>query len=192
MAKSTSILEDEETTAYQLTSECKRFIAASPFLLIASASRTRGADISPRGDMPGFVQTDGANTLLLPDRIGNNRVDTMSNLFENPRVGLVFFIPSDESVLAIQGDAQISTDPDLLQRFAVKAKPPKTVMKIVVTCAVKQTARSLAASGFWSSGHSSGPPSFPTLGDILADQVGGVSKDDANEFVNQSYKQRLY
>lgn len=175
---------------FQFTDSQLNFIRRAPFLLLASASAKRGTDISPRGDGAGFVQISGTNTLLLPDRIGNNRLDTLSNLLDNPAVSLMFLVPDCHQILLTFGTAIISCDPELTQRFIHNGKPPKTVLVVKTHEAHLSASQSIGASHCWKS--SAQPPKVPTLGDMLADQIEGISKQYANEFVAESYKNRLY
>src|SRR6516225_7357717 len=108
------------------------FIAASPFLVLATGS-TQGLDCSPKGDQPGFVAVeDDGRTLLIPDRRGNNRVDGLKNLVDDPRIGLLFMVPGVNEIYRVNGRARISTDPGLRRRFAVDGKEPATVTVVTV------------------------------------------------------------
>ena len=110
----------------------RAFIAASPFLVLATGSR-QGLDCSPKGDRPGFVQVeDGGRTLLIPDRRGNNRIDSLKNLMEDPRIGLIFLVPGANETYRVNGRARISADPALRRRFAVDGKEPTTVIVVAV------------------------------------------------------------
>src|SRR5580692_7763912 len=110
----------------------RTFIAASPFLVLATAGR-QGLDCSPKGDRPGFVTvTDDGRTLLIPDRRGNNRIDGLKNLIEDPRIGLIFFVPGANEAYRVNGRARISIDANLRRRFAVNGKEPATVMVVTV------------------------------------------------------------
>ena len=106
----------------KLDRHCRNFIAASPFLVIASADAEGRVDASPRGDAPGFVAVLDDSTLALPDRPGTKRLDTLGNLLSNPGVGMIFFLPGVNETLRVNGRARISTDPALLERFAVRAR----------------------------------------------------------------------
>lgn len=165
-------------------------ISQCPFLLIASGASSRGADISPRGDAPGFVESEGG-CLLLPDRIGNNRLDTIKNIIDNPAVALLLFCPLLYDVLQVSGLGDISTDPDLLKRFEFKNTLPKTVIIIRVTQAALIRVDGLKQAEFWLSGLRP-RPAIASMGDILADQVSGLSRSDANNFVDTSYRERVY
>jgi hypothetical protein len=106
---------------------CRQFIAASPFLIIG----TQG-DTSPRGDVPGFVIVEDDYTLLIPDRRGNNRLDSLNNIVRDPRVGMLFLVPGLTETLRVNGDAVISRDPALRERFVVQGKAPRTVTVVSV------------------------------------------------------------
>ena len=103
----------------RLDRHCRNFIAHSPFLVIGSARPGHGTDVSPRGDAPGFVQVLDDRTLVIPDRPGNNRLDTMSNLTHAPDVGLIFFIPGIDETLRVNGTASLTRDPEALAKAAV-------------------------------------------------------------------------
>ncbi|MGH7782603.1 MAG: MSMEG_1061 family FMN-dependent PPOX-type flavoprotein, partial [Candidatus Binatia bacterium] len=114
-----------------ITEVGRAFIAASPFLVLASANGA-SIDCSPKGDAPGFVQLLDDRTLLIPDRPGNNRIDGMKNLLVNPKVGIIFMIPGSNETYRVTGSATISTDPELLKRFEVGGKPPRVVTVVAV------------------------------------------------------------
>lgn len=118
----------------KLDRHCRNFIALSPFLVIGTASADRTADCSPRGDAPGFVSVLDDATLLIPDRPGNNRVDTMANIVENPNVGLIFFVPGMNETLRVNGKAQVTTDAVLLEPLSVNGKAPRTGILIAGSC----------------------------------------------------------
>lgn len=127
---------------------CQRFIAAAPFMLLATAGQD-GLDCSPRGDQPGFVQVGDDKTLWLPDRRGNNRIDSLRNIMHNPRVGLLFLIPGVHQCLRVNGRARISVEPSLLQRFAVDGALPKSVVVVTVEQAFAQCARAVQRAELW-------------------------------------------
>src|SRR5215510_12154832 len=105
---------------------CRAFIARSPFLVIASSDPLGRCDASPKGDAPGFVRVIDDETLLIPDRLGNNRIDTISNLLVAPGVGLIFFVPGLRETLRVNGKAQVTTDPALLEPCTVQGKAPRS------------------------------------------------------------------
>jgi uncharacterized protein len=124
----------------------RAFIAASPFLVLATGSR-EGLDCSPKGDRPGFVEVaDDGRTLLIPDRRGNNLIDGLRNLVEDPRIGLIFFVPGVNETYRVNGRARVSTDADFRRRFAVNGKEPATVMVVKVEQAFAHCPKALVRS----------------------------------------------
>jgi PPOX class probable FMN-dependent enzyme len=156
----------------RLDEHCRAFIAASPFLILATCGSS-GADGSPRGDRPGFVEVADDKTLLLPDRRGNNRIDSLRNIVENPAVGLIFLVPGVHETFRVNGRARISADPALLSRFAVDGKAPKTVLVITVQEAFIQCARALVRSDLWNPARHVRRDELPSIGTILAAHTGG-------------------
>lgn len=142
------------------------FIEAASFVILAS-SGAGGLDASPRGDQPGFVHIGDSQTLYLPDRRGNNRIDTLRNIVEDPRVALLFLIPGVGETLRVNGTAQISIAPDLLERFAVDGKPPKSVLKITVTSVYFQCSRAVIRARLWDASKQVKRSALPTAGQIL-------------------------
>jgi uncharacterized protein len=140
-------------------------IRASPFAVLAT-SGPGGLDTSPRGDPPGFVAIQDDKTLLLPERRGNNRIDSLRNLLTDPRVALIFFVPGVGETLRVCGRARISIEPDLLQRLAMEGKPPQCVLVISVESVFFQCARALQRSKLWQS-VPQGRPAVPTPGAML-------------------------
>lgn len=131
-----------------LDKNCRAFIAASPFVLLAT-SGSEGVDCSPRGDGAGFVRVADEGTLMVPDRAGNNRLDSLRNIVENPRIGLLFLIPGITHTLRVNGTARLSVAPDLLESFAVKGKAPRSVAVVSVEKAFVQCSRALLRAGLW-------------------------------------------
>lgn len=140
-------------------------IKASPFAVLATAG-PGGLDASPRGDPPGFVAIQDDKTLLLPERRGNNRIDSLRNLLADPRVALLFLVPGAGETLRVNGRASITTEPDLLQRFAVEGKPPHCVIVIKVEAVFFQCARAIQRSKLWQA-VPQGRPDVPTPGAML-------------------------
>ena len=158
----------------------RAFIEAAPFALLATAGPD-GLDASPRGDPAGFVAVEDEKTLLLPDRRGNNRVDSLLNVIADPRVALLFLIPGSGTTFRINGRAGISVDPALLDSFAVDGKAPRTAVVVTVETAYFQCARAIVRSHLWDPARHVDPKALPTPGQILAalnDQgVGGEAYD---------------
>src|SRR6201984_227489 len=146
----------------------RAFIAASPFLILATGS-SEGLDCSPKGDKPGFVQVDDdGRTLLIPDRRGNNRIDSIKNVVEDPRVALIFLVPGANETYRVNGRARVSVDPVLKQRFAVDGKEPTTVIVVAVEQAFQHCPKALVRSDLWKTGSGGRPNGVPTLGDFAA------------------------
>ena len=154
----------KETTA--VTPQYAAMIAASPFAILAT-SGPDGLDASPRGDAPGFVAVEDERTLLLPERRGNNRVDSLRNLVTDPRVALLFLIPGVGETLRVNGRATISIAPSLLERFVVNGKPPKCVLVIAVEAVYFQCARAIHRSKLWAPPAPDAAARVPSPGAIL-------------------------
>ena len=134
-----------------VTPEYRAMIEASPFVVVAT-SGPHGLDASPRGDPPGFVVVEDERTLLLPDRRGNNRADSLRNLVHDPRVALLFLIPGVGETLRVNGRARIAVTPSLLERFPMQGRLPKCVLVIAVEEVYFQCARAIHRSALWSAG----------------------------------------
>jgi uncharacterized protein len=163
-----------------ITPHYRAYIAASPFVALATAG-PEGLDCSPRGDMPGFVRVHDDRTLMMPDRRGNNRMDSLRNVVRDPRVGLLFLIPGVGNTLRVNGRAVISVEPTLLASFAVEEKAPRSVMVIAVETVYFQCARALVRSELWNPARHRKASDLPSAGQILAalsdDRVGGEAYD---------------
>src|SRR5450830_397275 len=144
----------------------RQWIAASPFLALETVGPD-GLDCSPRGDPRGFVDVVDAHTVILPERRGNNRIDSLRNLISDPRVAMLFLIPGLGETLRINGRARISTDPALLARYAMDGKQPKVALVIKVETIFFQCSRAMARAGLWDSSRHVERGSLPTPGQIL-------------------------
>ncbi|PBI92769.1 Pyridoxamine 5'-phosphate oxidase [Variovorax boronicumulans] len=142
-------------------------IAASPFAVLATTG-PGGLDASPRGDAPGFVAVQDDKTLLLPERRGNNRIDSLRNIVTEPRVALLFLIPGVGETLRVNGRARISVAPELLARFAVEGRAPQCVIEIAVETVFFQCARAIQRSKLWAPVPEDAPRTVPTPGAILS------------------------
>lgn len=142
------------------------FIEAAPFVALAT-SGPGGLDVSPRGDPAGFMVIEDAKTLLLPDRRGNNRIDSLRNILHDNRVALLFLIPGIGETLRVNGTAQILADPDLLNRFAVNNQPPKTVLRIAVERVFFQCSRAIIRAKLWDPAVQMTRDRLPSPGAIL-------------------------
>lgn len=163
-----------------VTPHYRALIEASPFAVLAT-SGPEGLDCSPRGDRPGFVRVRDDRTLLLPDRRGNNRVDSLRNIVVDPRVALLFLLPGLGTTLRVNGRAHLTTDAALLAELAVEDKAPRSVIVIAVQAVYFQCARAIVRSELWNPHRHLAPESLPTPGQILAtlshERVGGAEYD---------------
>lgn len=143
----------------------RALIEASPFCVLATCG-PEGLDASPRGDAPGFVRVIDEKTLLLPDRRGNQRIDSLRNIVRDPRVALLFLIPGIGETLRVNGRGVLTTDPDVLASFAVGDKLPQTVLRLTVDAIYFQCARALARSKLWDPAHYVDRKSLPSTGTL--------------------------
>ena len=171
---------------------CRDFIARSPFLVIASADPSGRCDASPKGDAPGFVQVVDDTTLLIPDRLGNNRIDTLANLLARPGIGLIFFVLGINETLRVNGRACITTDPALLEPLAVNGKVRRSAILVTAEEIYFHCGKALIRSDLWNPDKQVRRSDFPSLGRILADQIGGISVEESERYTAESYKTRLY
>jgi len=158
----------------------RSFIEASPFCTLASVG-PEGLDCSPRGDVPGFVRVHDERTLMMPDRRGNNRVDSLKNIVRNPHIALCFLIPGSRSTLRVNGEAHLSIDPELKQSFAMDGKEPRSVIVIRTHAVYFQCGRAIVRSRLWEQDAQIDPKTLPSPGDVLAElskgEVGGKEYD---------------
>ncbi|MEK9901162.1 MAG: pyridoxamine 5'-phosphate oxidase family protein [Rhodospirillaceae bacterium] len=165
-----------------ITPQYRALIEASPFVALATAG-PEGLDCSPRGDMAGFVRIHDENTVMIPDRRGNNRVDSLRNIVRDPRVALLFLLPGSGSTLRINGRAHLSVEPELLESFSVDGKAPRSVVVISVETIYFQCARAIIRSELWNPDRFIDPATLPTPGQILAtlseNRLGGEAYDNS-------------
>lgn len=154
-----------------LDEHCRAFIAASPMVIVGTQSGT--ADNSPRGDVPGFVKVADDHTLLIPDRRGNNRLDSLRNLVKNPAIGLLFLIPGVNESFRVNGEALISRDPALTEQFIMQGQAPRTVIVVKVKEAYIQCSRALVRSDLWNPAKHAAPGSLPSMGTVMAQHTCG-------------------
>ena len=173
---STVKVADRVTPSYRV------MIEKSPFAALATAG-PEGLDCSPRGDLAGFVRIQDEKTLMMPDRRGNNRIDSLRNIVRDPRVALLFLIPGCGNTLRVNGRAHLAVDAELLASFAVDGKAPRTVIVLRVDEIYFQCARAIVRSDLWNPDRRIDPKSLPTPGQILAEmssgRVGGEEYDCA-------------
>ena len=156
-----------------LDTHCQRFIGLSPFVVLASGGGTAQLDASPRGGPPGFVKVLDAHTLLIPDAPGNNRLDTLENIVANGGIGLLFMVPGVDETLRINGRARLSRHGEHLHAFADDKRPPRLVIEVTVTEAYLHCAKALMRSRLWSPEAQVERAVLPTMGQMLASQIGG-------------------
>lgn len=165
-----------------LTPHYRALIEASPFVALAT-SGPEGLDCSPRGDAGAVVRVHDARTLMLPDRRGNNRIDSLRNIVRDPRVGLLFLIPGSGTTLRVNGRAHLRDDAELLESFAVEGKPPRSVIVIEIDSVYFQCARAVIRADLWNAAKHVDPARLPTPGAILAalsqERIGGETYDKA-------------
>lgn len=176
----------------RLDRHARRFIELSPFLVISSHGADGLGDVSPKGDAPGFVQVLDDRTLLIPDRPGNNRLDTLSNLLANDGVGLLFLVPGVCETLRVNGRARVVTAEELLAPTAVRGRLPTAGILVAVEQVYLHCAKALVRSKLWEDDHRVDRRSLPSLGQMLADQIAGVDASEADARVEDSLKNRLY
>ena len=163
------------------------YIEASPFVLLAT-SGLDGVDCSPRGEPPGFVRVVDERTLMMPDRRGNNRLDTLRNLVVDPRIGLLFLVPGVGVTLRVNGTAEISTDVELRESFVMGDKVPTTVIIIKTTSVYTQCPKALMRSHLWDPARHRDPSELPSVGDIMEVITSGVFDGKAYD---AAYPERL-
>jgi hypothetical protein len=156
----------------RITSQYRALIEASPFFALASVGAT-GLDCSPRGDPSGFVRVADEKTLLVPDRRGNNRIDTLRNILHDPRVALLFLIPGCNETIRVMGRASISVDPALTRQFIMEGKAPRSVLVVAVEQVFYQCAKAIVRSKLWDPSRHVDRKSLPTAGSILAELTDG-------------------
>jgi PPOX class probable FMN-dependent enzyme len=155
-----------------ITPQYRKLIEAAPFVVLAT-SGPEGLDCSPRGDPPGFVRVLDEHTLVIPDRRGNNRIDSLRNLVRDPRVALLFLIPGVGETMRVTGRARISTDPKLTESFVINGKAPKCVLVVTVETAYFQCTKAIIRSKLWDPASKVDRETLPTPGSIIAELTGG-------------------
>lgn len=156
----------------------RAMIEAAPFVAIATVG-AEGTDCTPRGDAPGFVEVEDERTLLIPDRPGNNRIDTLRNIVADPRVSLLFLVPGVGETLRVNGRAAISIDPALLARFAVSGKPPRSVLVVSVERVYFQCSKAVVRSRLWDPATQIPRSALPSTGTMLRDFSAGAVDGEA-------------
>tara|TARA_R110000868_G_scaffold29889_13_gene111082 strand:- start:4512 stop:5144 length:633 start_codon:yes stop_codon:yes gene_type:complete len=176
-----------------LDGHLRHFISLCPFLCISTADADGNQDVSPRGDPPGFVRVLDDRTVLIPDRKGNRRVDTMRNILENPNVGLMLMLPGVEEIVRINGKARITEDPALLADSAVNGAAPALGIVVGIDDVFFHCAKAVIRSKLWDPETPIPRSAFPTYGEIVRDQRDpGADANTINADLQNDYKTRLY
>lgn len=170
----------------RLDKHAKHFISLSPFAALATHGPD-GSDCSPRGDAPGFVRIVDDETLILPDRRGNNLLDSLSNVMASPDVGLLFFVPGVNETLRVNGTARITTDPELLASMESHNAKPQSAMVITVREVFFHCGRAILRADLWNPEKKIERSTFPTLGRIIADQIAGIDADKTDKGLADAY-----
>ena len=176
----------------KLDEHMRRFISLSPFLCLGT-SGSGGGDVTPRGDSPGFVHVLDDQTLLIPDWPGNNRLDSLTNVVANPNVGLLFFVPGVNETLRVNGVAEVTMEPALLEQWTVNGKHPRSAMRVTVREAYLHCAKALMRSKLWEDDYRIERKELPSYAQMLKDQ--GVTTQSVEELqatIDESYATRMY
>ncbi len=183
----------------KLDKYCRALIERSPFLTIGTANANGKADVSPRGDAPGFVLILDDNTIFIPERPGNNRVDTLTNITENPNVGLLFLVPGYDETLRVNGRASVVKDEMLLERCAVRDRVPKLGIMVAVEEAYLHCAKAFRRSKLWDPESRQDRKEMPSLGKIILEQTAEANKQPSedevkvvDEYIEDNYRNELY
>lgn len=174
----------------RLDGHCRRFVARSPLVFVATAGADGSCDVSPRGDGPGFALVPDERTVVIPDRTGNNRLDSLLNVLENPHAGLLFVVPGIDDTLRVNGRAAITTDPALLERTAVAGRRPRSALVVAVEEAFLHCGRAFKRSRAWDPERFAAREELPTIAQALRDQTAPDGAEQA--LIDASEQAELY
>ncbi|TPM35292.1 pyridoxamine 5'-phosphate oxidase family protein [Mesorhizobium sp. B2-3-5] len=176
-----------------LDGHCRSFIGKSPFVLIGSSDGEGNADVTPKGDKPGFAAILDDRTIAIPDRPGNNRLDTLENILRNPSIGLLFLIPGMNETLRVNGDARITVDATLRERLAVDGKEPQSIIVVSVKATYMHCAKAFMRSDLWKPESWYDRTTLPTLGQILRDQLALADSAEATDrWLDDDYRRTMW
>lgn len=180
-----------------LDKHARDFIARSPFLCLGTQNADGKADVSPRGDPAGFVKVVDRETLVIPDRPGNNRLDSLVNILSNPSVGLLFMVPGFDDTLRVNGRARLVVDPDLLEMLSINGRDPKVAILVKVTSVFMHCAKAFRRSHLWDPDRFVDRSEMPSLMKIILDQTEGAPQDETQmnaleQKLEEDYKKTLY
>ncbi len=170
---------------------CRQFIEHATFLVLATSDGS-GLDVSPKGDPAGFVQVESDTTVLIPDRPGNNRIDGLLNILSHPKVGLLLMIPAVDETLRINGVAEISDDPALCDRFAIKGRRPKTVLRVTAEEIFTHCGKAPLRAGLWKPETWPSARPVPTLYEMVRDHAEMDVPSTDQTYTEQRYRDTLY
>lgn len=175
----------------KLDKHSKNFINTSPFLVLSSSNNKGKQDASPRGGFPGFVKVIGDSKIVIPDAKGNNRVDSLSNIIETGKIGLLFLIPGVNETLRINGNAYISTDKEYLNLFNSQQNKPRSAIVITAEEVFLHCAKAFMRSKLWDESSKINRDEFPTMGQMLKDQLGSKETPETHEAMEKRYQKDL-
>ena len=179
-------------TLCRLDHHMRKFISLSPFLCLGTSS-DEGADVTPRGDAPGWVHVLDDTTLLIPDWPGNNRLDSLSNIVANPHVGILMFVPGMDETLRVNGEAEITTAPEIVERWTVNGKHPRSVLKVSVREAFFHCAKAVIRSKLWKDDYKIERSEMPPYAEILKEETRvAQTVEEIAAQVADSYANKLY
>ena len=181
----------------QLDKHAREFIHRSPFLCLGTQSALGKADVSPRGDSAGFVKVLDEQRLAIPDRPGNNRLDSLANIISNSNVGLLFIVPGFEETLRVNGQAVLSTEPELLASMKVNDRIPKLAIVVKVQEVFLHCAKAFRRSHLWDPSHHQDRKAMPSLLKMILDQTTGAPESEAemrkiDDNLETDYKNSMY
>jgi uncharacterized protein len=175
-----------------LDRHCRRFIELSPYFVLCTSDAQGNLDASPRGGAPGFCKVADDKTLLLPDRPGNNRLDSFSNIIGTGRIGLLFFVPGVDEMLRVNGSAELRTDDALRLQCVEQGKPAQVVVRVEVREAYLHCAKAIMRAKLWKAESAVPRSVLPSLGEMIRDQTGGATHAETQEQMVERYKAQLY
>jgi PPOX class probable FMN-dependent enzyme len=180
-------------TIDHLDEHCRTFIQSSPFMLVASSDSSGNVDVSPKGDPRGFVQVLDEKTLAIPDRPGNRRADTFSNVVQHPSVGLIFLVPGMQETLRVSGQAQLVVDQELLDSMQERGRAPALAMVVHVEEVFFHCAKCIIRSSLWNSESWGSTSGLPTLAETMVDHGGlEMSVEELGAAIEKDARDRLY
>ena len=182
-----------------LDEHCRRFVERSPFVVIASRNAAGEMDVSPKGDPPGFVQIVGDRTLVVPERPGNRRCDTFTNVLQVPDVAMIFLVPGEDLTLRVMGRASITGDPGLLRTMAVQTREPVVALRVEVDAAFIHCGKAPKRARLWDPDAQVSAGTFPRMGEMLHDQITGkyqsdleVTRSELGNITDADYRDNVY